>query len=131
MFADAAGTGVLRPYGQQVALGWAVDMDRRDVAQRGMIGLREPHGVAVEGEDREALVRVAANPDGIALHPGRPGAQPQALRLGTFADDGDIRGQIEQHLDLAVECHVAVPGDDPHGAGVYPSNGQKQMLARG
>jgi hypothetical protein len=106
-------------------------MDRRDVAQRRMIGLSQPNRVAVEGENRETLVRVAADPDGIGLHPGRPGAQTQALRLGTFADDGDVRGQIEQHLDLAVECHVAVPGDDPHGAGVYPSNGQKQMLARG
>jgi hypothetical protein len=106
-------------------------MDRRDVAQRRMIGLSQPNRVAVEGENREALVRVAANPDGIALHPGRPGAQTQAFRLGTFADDGDIRRQVEQPVDLALERHVAVPGDDPHGVAAYPPNGQKQMPARG
>src|SRR5258708_34800638 len=62
VLADAAGTGVLRPYGQQVALGGAVDMDPRYVTPRRVIGLRQPDPAAVEGENPPALGRVAANP---------------------------------------------------------------------
>ncbi|MFO1158217.1 MAG: hypothetical protein U1E60_05225 [Reyranellaceae bacterium] len=90
-------------------------MHRRDVAQRRMIDFRQAGGVAIEGEHGEALVRVAAHPDRLALHPGRPGTLAQALRLGAFPDDGDVRRQAEKRFDLALEGHVAVPGDDPHG----------------
>src|SRR6266849_784874 len=79
-----------------------------------MISLCEPRRIAVEGEDREALVRVASDPYRLVVHPGPFRSQPQALGLRALADHRDVGRQIEQHVDLALERHVAVPGDDPH-----------------
>lgn len=109
---DAA-AGVLRPHRQQVERQGAGHMHRRDVTQRRVVPLAEPRLVAVEGEDGEPLVRVGADPDRLALQPlDASGLEPR--RLGAFADDSYVRFQGQQSLDLAVEGHVAIPGDDPH-----------------
>src|SRR6187549_3574478 len=70
--------------------------------------------MAVEGEDTEAFVRVLADPYRLALEPAVRAAGTQPRGLGAFADHRDVGLQRQQALDLAVERHVAIPGDDPH-----------------
>src|ERR1700751_1403794 len=90
-------------------------MHRRDVAQRRMIFLTKPRAMAVEGENGEPLVRIAADPYRFPLEPSVGAARPQSRRLGTLADHGDIRPQRQHPLELSIEGYVAVPGDYPHG----------------
>ena len=119
MLARRAGAGVLRPHRQEIAGGRAFDMHGRDVAQRRMVGLGKPRSVAVEGKHAEALVWIASNPHRLTLYPGRSRPLAQALRFGAFTDDGDVGCQVQKGVDLAIERHVAVPGDDSHGSAVY------------
>src|SRR6476660_4625977 len=89
-------------------------MHRRDITQRRMIFFAEPHAMAVEGEDGEPLMRIAADPYWLALEPAVGAARAQSRRLGTLADHCDVRLQRQDALDLSIESHVAIPGDYPH-----------------
>src|SRR5690242_17222081 len=70
--------------------------------------------MAVEAEDREPLVRVLADPDQAAREGGEVEPLGQTRRRGAFGDHRDIGSEGEQRLELAMEGHGAVPGDEAH-----------------
>jgi hypothetical protein len=91
VFPAHAAAAVLRPYGEQIVLNGSGHVDRRDMAQGRMESLGKPHRVAVEGEYREPLVAVVADPHRICPEANATGGFLYALRLGGLADDRNIR----------------------------------------
>ena len=79
-----------------------------------MKGFGQPHRLAIEGEHREPLVAVVANPDRTGAKVGGAGKDLQALGGGTLADDGDIGLQAQHGVELAMQRHAAIPGGQPH-----------------
>jgi hypothetical protein len=76
--------------------------------------LAELDHIAIEGEDREPLIEVVTDPNGLLAEVDRSGERLQALGFGAFADDGDIRLEAQHRFELAMQGHAAVPRDDPH-----------------
>ena len=70
--------------------------------------------VTVEGEDREPLVAVVADPHCIGTEAVGPGKGVQARRLGALADDGNIGLQTQHRIELAMQSHAAIPCGKPH-----------------
>ena len=70
--------------------------------------------VAVEAEDREALMGVAADPDQAAAELGERQPLGEAPGLGAFGDHRHIGPQAQQRLEFAMQRHGAIPGDEAH-----------------
>src|SRR5262245_20942927 len=76
--------------------------------------LAQARRVPIVGEDGEALVGIAAYPDRLRAETIQGTDGHEAPRLGTLANDGDIRAQTAERSQLAVERHTAIPGHKPH-----------------
>src|SRR4029077_6873275 len=74
---------------------------------------------------RDARARIL-RPDRLAFHPVGLPTEAKAVGLGAFRDDRDVGLECKQDLDLAIQRHVAVPGDDPHGRSTLPSTCPKE-----
>jgi len=101
-FARDAGTCVLGPDSEQIAGHRAGNVHRRDVAKPRIVEFRYAGGISVEGENRQALVGIPADPDGIVFRPFLLSAESKAIGFGAFRDDCDVRLERKQDVDLAV-----------------------------
>ena len=83
--------------------------------KRPIVRLRQAGRVAVEGEDGQPLIGILSDPDRIMLYPMQFQARTKAPWLSAFRDDRNVRMDIEQRVKFAIQGHVAVPRDNPHG----------------
>src|SRR5215467_11600401 len=124
VLAGHAAAAVLRPHGQQIKLDGATDANWRKVAKPSVKGLGQAHPIAVEGEHGEPLVAVVAHPYRLGSDADRARPCLQSLRLGTFANDGNIGLQTEHRVELSMQGHAAIPSRKPHAA-----NFQRETVA--
>src|SRR6185295_9286886 len=117
MLATDAGAGVLRPDGEQIACDGPRDVYGGDMANGRVERLRQPGSVAVAGEDGEPFVAIVADPYRVAVHTIERADGGKTLRLCALANDGDIGPQTHDSLELAMQRHSAVPGNESHGLG--------------
>src|SRR5262249_14168584 len=116
VLAGHAAAAVLRPHGQQIKFDGATDANGRKVAKAGVKGQGQAHPIAVEGERGEPLVAVVAHPHRLGRDADQARPRLQSLRLGAFANDGNIGLQTEHRVELSMQGHAAIPSRKPHAA---------------
>src|SRR5262249_7139692 len=86
------------------------------VAQPRPVDRRQADAMAVEAEDRQALVRIVADPDQVSRERREIEPLRQPRGLGAFGHDRHVGPKRQQGGELAMQRHGAVPGDEPHPA---------------
>src|SRR5262245_6560798 len=136
MLATYAGAAILRPNRKQIAFDRSGHVNGRDMTQRRVERFGQANPIPIVSEDGEPLVGIGAYPDRVGAETIQRAKPSQARRFGALADDGDIRPQAHERIELAIERHTAIPGHKSHvrasaGLGWHPTSRARARAGAG